>query len=64
MEDISHLPLWLQQTAIAYMSAPIFAIPVKTLLNLGLKNTESIHYQKSPEELVQDTLKLKEGVLK
>ena len=45
------------------MSAPIFAIPVKTLLNLGLKNTESIHYQSSPEELVQDTLRIGEGVL-
>ena len=45
------------------MSAPIFAIPVKTLLNLGLKNTESIHYQSSPEKLVQDTLRIGEGVL-
>ncbi len=45
------------------MSAPIFAIPVKTLLNLGLKNTDSIHYQKTPEELIQDTLRLGEGVL-
>lgn len=45
------------------MSAPIFAIPVKTLLNLGLKNTESIHYQSTPEELVQDTLRIGEGVL-
>ncbi|MBK6992175.1 MAG: phosphoenolpyruvate carboxykinase (ATP) [Chitinophagaceae bacterium] len=45
------------------MSAPIFAIPVKTLLNLGLKNTESIHYQSTPEELVQDALRIGEGVL-
>ena len=45
------------------MSAPIFAIPVKTLLNLGLKKTESIHYQSTPEELVQDALRIGEGVL-
>jgi len=51
------------QIAIAHMSAPIFAIPVKTLLNLGLKNTESIHYQLTPEELVQDALRIGEGVL-
>jgi len=51
------------QIAIANMSAPIFAIPVKTLLNLGLKNTESIHYQSTPEELVQDALRIGEGVL-
>lgn len=62
-KHIRLLPLCLQQIAIAYMSAPIFAIPVKTLLNLGLKNTESIHYQNSPDELVQKTLKLNEGVL-
>ncbi|HQU55955.1 MAG TPA: phosphoenolpyruvate carboxykinase (ATP) [Chitinophagaceae bacterium] len=45
------------------MSAPIFAIPVKTLLDLGLKSTESIHYQSSPEELVQETLRMNEGEL-
>lgn len=45
------------------MSAPIFAIPVKTLLNLGLKNTESIHYQLTPKELIQDSLRIGEGVL-
>jgi len=55
--------LWYHQIAIANMSAPIFAIPVKTLLNLGLKNTESIHYQSTPEELVQDALRIGEGVL-
>ncbi|HQX71239.1 MAG TPA: phosphoenolpyruvate carboxykinase (ATP) [Bacteroidia bacterium] len=38
-------------------------MPVKTLLNLGLKNTESIHYQSTPEELVQDALRIGEGVL-
>ena len=45
------------------MSVPTITIPVKNLLKLGLKNTESIHYQSSPEELVQDTIRIGEGVL-
>ena len=42
------------------MSVPTITIPVKNLLKLGLKNTESIHYQSSPEELVQDTIRIGE----
>lgn len=38
-------------------------MPVKNLINLGLRHTDSIHYQLSPEELVQDTLRIGEGVL-
>ncbi len=45
------------------MSAPVVILPKKTLLQLGLKNTETIHYQLSPEELVQDSLRIGEGVL-
>src|SRR5689334_20450033 len=45
------------------MSIPTVSIHKKSLLRLGLKNTESIHYQLTPEELVQDTLRLGEGVL-
>jgi phosphoenolpyruvate carboxykinase (ATP) len=45
------------------MSVPTIMIPAQNLLRLGLKNTESIHYQLSPEELVQDTLRIGEGVL-
>jgi Phosphoenolpyruvate carboxykinase (ATP) len=45
------------------MSIPTVAIPLKNLLKLGLKHTENIHYQSSPEELVQDTLRIGEGVL-
>jgi len=45
------------------MSVPVVSIPKKSLLRLSLKNTESIHYQSSPEELVQDTLRIGEGVL-
>ncbi|MCC7402307.1 MAG: phosphoenolpyruvate carboxykinase (ATP) [Chitinophagaceae bacterium] len=45
------------------MSVPTTAIRKESLLNLGLKNTESVHYQLLPEELVQDTLRLGEGIL-
>ncbi len=45
------------------MALPTVTLPKKTLSQLGLKNTESIHYQLSPEELVQDTLRTGEGVL-
>ncbi|MGQ0738194.1 MAG: phosphoenolpyruvate carboxykinase (ATP) [Bacteroidota bacterium] len=45
------------------MSVPVVSIPKKSLLRLGLKNTESIHYQLPPEELVQDTIRIGEGVL-
>jgi phosphoenolpyruvate carboxykinase (ATP) len=45
------------------MATPIVSIPRKTLSKLGLRNTESIHYQFSSEELIQDTLRIGEGVL-
>jgi len=45
------------------MSTPIVSSPEKTQVNFGLRNTESIHYQLTPEELVQDTLRIGEGVL-
>lgn len=48
---------------IALMSVPTIAIPTKNLKRLGLKNAENIHYQLTPEELVQDTLRIGEGVL-
>lgn len=48
---------------IAFMSVPTIAIPTKNLKRLGLKNAENIHYQLTPEELVQDTLRIGEGVL-
>jgi phosphoenolpyruvate carboxykinase (ATP) len=52
-----------QQTAIADMSIPLVSLPKKNLLKIGLKNTETIHYQLTPEELVQDTLRIGEGTL-
>ena len=48
---------------IASMSIPVTAIPVKNLLRLGLRNSDTIHYQLPPDELVQDSLRTGEGVL-
>lgn len=45
------------------MSVPTISIPKGNWVKIGLKNTESIHYQSTPEELVQDTLRMGEGVL-
>jgi phosphoenolpyruvate carboxykinase (ATP) len=45
------------------MSVPTISISKQELVKLGLKKTESVHYQSTPEELVQDTLRLGEGVL-
>src|SRR5688572_8584646 len=45
------------------MSVPTISIPTGNLVKIGLRNTESIHYQSTHEELVQDTLRLGEGVL-
>jgi phosphoenolpyruvate carboxykinase (ATP) len=45
------------------MSIPTVSIPRKSLLKVGIQNSESIHYQLTPEELVQDTLRIGEGIL-
>jgi phosphoenolpyruvate carboxykinase (ATP) len=45
------------------MSLPALAFSKKALIRLGLNSTENVHYQLSPEELVQDTLRIGEGVL-
>lgn len=45
------------------MSSPTTTVPVKNLFKLGLKNKENIRYQLSPEELVQDSIRIGEGVL-
>lgn len=45
------------------MSVPTIALSTENLVKIGLKHTDSIHYQSSPEELVQDTLRIGEGVL-
>jgi phosphoenolpyruvate carboxykinase (ATP) len=45
------------------MSVPTISFPKGNLVKMGLIHTESIHYQCSPEELVQDTLRMGEGEL-
>lgn len=45
------------------MSISVTTALPKDLFKMGLKNTDRIHYQSSPEELVQDTLRIGEGVL-
>jgi phosphoenolpyruvate carboxykinase (ATP) len=52
-----------QLNACFCMSAPTLTIPTENLVKSGLKLTETIHYQLSPEELVQDTLRSGEGIL-
>ncbi len=45
------------------MSITVITVPEMNLPKLGITNVENIHYQLSPEELVQDTLRIGEGVL-
>ncbi|HEY4154018.1 MAG TPA: phosphoenolpyruvate carboxykinase (ATP), partial [Puia sp.] len=45
------------------MSVPVMGLPLKKLMNLGLNVTGSIHYQLSPEELISQCLRRKEGKL-
>ena len=45
------------------MSVPTISIPVDKLVAQGLRVANNIHYQLLPQELVQDTLRLGEGVL-
>ena len=45
------------------MSVPIISLPARKLVGLGLYYTEGIHYQTSPEELVQQSLQSGEGKL-
>src|SRR5262245_21962607 len=45
------------------MSFPTISISTQSFLRLGLKNIDNIHYQLTPDELVQDTLRIGEGML-
>jgi phosphoenolpyruvate carboxykinase (ATP) len=45
------------------MSVPAFVIPTDHLVRLGLKITDSLHYQLEPHELIRHALRRKEGVL-
>jgi len=45
------------------MSVPHLIAPKARLIQIGLKITNDLHYQLTPEQLVRDTLRRKEGVL-
>src|SRR6267142_1697011 len=45
------------------MSAPVVTIPLDKLIKLGLRVFETIRYQLSPDELIEDCLRKKEGTL-
>lgn len=45
------------------MSVPTIAFSREELIKTGLRFSETIHYQSSPEDLVQDTIRIGEGVL-
>src|SRR5436190_24285126 len=45
------------------MSEPTISIPEQSLLKLGLRSGQTIHYQLTADELVQDTLRRGEGRL-
>ena len=49
---------------IAFMSIPTtLSFSPEKLMKFGLRNTDRIHYQSTPDELVQDTLRIGEGTL-
>src|ERR1700722_5168275 len=45
------------------MSVPVIALPTDSLLRLGLRISDTIHYQLPPEDLARHCLRRKEGVL-
>ncbi|NII23590.1 phosphoenolpyruvate carboxykinase (ATP) [Pseudoflavitalea sp. X16] len=45
------------------MSLSTITIPLHQVTRLGLRQDHTLHYQLSPEELIQDVLRLQEGVL-
>lgn len=45
------------------MSVPVFTTPAEQLVRFGLHLADSLHYQLSPQSLVQHCLRRKEGVL-
>ncbi|HEV8079838.1 MAG TPA: phosphoenolpyruvate carboxykinase (ATP), partial [Chitinophagaceae bacterium] len=46
------------------MSIPtMISLPKNVLINLGIRSAENVHYQLSPEELTEQTVYRKEGIL-
>jgi phosphoenolpyruvate carboxykinase (ATP) len=54
---------WYNNKRLQAMSAPTLFMPTQALIALGLRNTSTINYQLSSEELVEDVLKRREGKL-
>jgi phosphoenolpyruvate carboxykinase (ATP) len=44
------------------MPAPVIALPTDSLIRLGLRISDTIHYQLPPEDLVLHAIRRKEGV--
>ncbi len=45
------------------MSFPGFVIPAKNFVKLGLRHSDNIHYQLTPDELIHQTIERGQGVL-
>ena len=45
------------------MSIPTITMSAQSVVKLGLQYVEGIHYQSTPDELIQDTLRMGEGIL-
>src|SRR5215467_14445887 len=45
------------------MSGPVIPIDIDKLLKLGLRVTDTIHYQNNANELVNDCIRRKEGII-
>jgi phosphoenolpyruvate carboxykinase (ATP) len=55
--------LALRKQTIAHMSAPVIALPTDSLVRLGLRISDTIHYQLPPDELARHCLRRNEAVL-
>ena len=58
-----HYLLPLKSKRLQLMSVPTCSFPARELVRFGLRQTEGIHYQSTPEQLVEDALRMGEGQL-
>ncbi len=61
--DIFKFYLYRLTYKVLVMSVSTIAVSIDQLTRLGFRQNHTLHYQLTPEELVQDVLRLKEGVL-
>lgn len=61
--DIIKFYLYRLTYKVLVMSVSTIAISIDQLTRLGFRQNHTLHYQLTPEELVQDVLRLNEGVL-